>query len=140
MPDKNSPARTSTRIVKEPLIQRRVWVLTANPKRAELALKAIAEAGHEGRTSESGSDLAPQLREWRPDIIIIDMQDAPDRGRHVVAQLRADRATRQLPAYLVGVGNSEEALKTEKAVTGPTRRYVDGLDSASVLDAVMNEL
>ena len=117
-----------------------MWVLTPNAKRAEMALPAIHAAGHEARTSESGSDLAPQLREWRPDIIIIDMQDAPDRGRHVVAQLRADRATRQLPAYLVGMGNGEEALKTEKAVTGPTRRYVEPLDTPSVLDAVLNEL
>ena len=84
-------------------------------------------------------ELAPSLRDYKPDMIVIDMQDAPDRGRHLAIQLRADRATRQLPIVLVGI-KGEEGHKAERAVQGPTRRYVHPLDTPSVLHALICEL
>ena len=74
-----------------------------------------------------------------PDAVVIDMEEHPDRGRHAATQLRADRATRQLPIILVAV-TGEERQKSDKAVTGPTRRYALGLDSPSVLNAVVADL
>ena len=65
--------------------------------------------------------------------------DHPDRGRHAATQLRADRATRQLPIILVSV-TGEERSKSDKAVTGPTRRYTLGLDAPSVLNAIVVDL
>ncbi|MDJ0975574.1 MAG: hypothetical protein QNJ98_14020 [Planctomycetota bacterium] len=131
---------SSVRTKREPVIVRKVWILGGNEKRVGAALKTIGDAGHDVRSGEPGGELAPALREFRPDIIVIDMQDGPDRARHVVGQLRADRSTRQLPIILVGAGNGEEAEKTDKAVTGPTRRYVLPLDAPSVLAAIVAEL
>ena len=54
-------------------------------------------------------------------------------------KLRADRATRQLPIILVGL-HGEEAQKADRAVPGPTRRYVHSLDTPSVLNSLVVEL
>ena len=131
---------SSVRIKRKPVVPRRVWILGSTAKRSAPAEAALADAGHDVRVAEQGSELAPALREFRPDLIVIDMQEHPDRGRHVAGQLRADRSTRQLPIILVGMGNGEEAMKADKTVTGPTRRYVLPLDAPSVVSAIVAEL
>jgi CheY-like chemotaxis protein len=131
---------SSVRIKRDPIVSRRVWILGSTPKRSGPAEAALQDAGHDVRVAEQGSELAPALREFRPDLIVIDMQEHPDRGRHVAGQLRADRSTRQLPIILVGMGNGEEAMKADKTVTGPTRRYVLPLDAPSVVAAIVAEL
>lgn len=130
---------SSVRVQQAPPIVRRVWIFGPNPERVKAAIDALAKAGHEGKAGETGVELAPSLRDYRPDLIVIDMQDAPDRGRHLAIQLRADRATRQLPIVLVGI-KGEEGHKAERAVQGPTRRYALGLDAPSVLHALICEL
>lgn len=130
---------SSTRVVKAPPIPRRVWIFGPSPERIAVATAALVKAGHGAKAGEPGVELAPALREYRPDLIVIDMQDAADRGRHLAIQLRADRATRQLPIVLVGI-KGEEGHKAERAVQGPTRRYALGLDAPSVLNALICEL
>jgi CheY-like chemotaxis protein len=130
---------SSVRVATKPPIVRRVWIFGPDPKRVETAIQALAKAGHEGKAGETGVELAPTMRDFRPDLIVIDMQDAADRGKHLAIQLRADRATRQLPIVLVGI-KGEEGHKAERAVQGPTRRYALSLDSPSVLNALICEL
>lgn len=130
---------SSVRVSKPPPIPRRVWVFGPNPERVQRAIDAFTKAGHEAKAGETGVELAPSLRDYKPDLIVIDMQDAPDRGRHVAIQLRADRATRQLPIVLVGI-KGEDGQKAERAVQGPTRRYALPLDTPSVLNALVLEL
>jgi CheY-like chemotaxis protein len=127
------------RTVRQPLIPRKIWLLGTNQARIAAATAVLEQAGHQVRTAETGSELAPALREFRPDLIVIDIQEQPDRGKHVATQLRADRATRQLPIVLVG-GSGPEAAAVEKHVTGPTRRYKLPLDAPSVLNAILCEL
>ena len=130
---------SSIRTPKEPLISRKVWILATPSKRVDAAVAAIEAAGHEVRTAETGAELTPALKEFRPDLIVIDMQDQPDRGRHVALQLRADRATRQLPIILVAA-REVSLTQGDKTITGPTRRYALPLDAPSVLNAVVTEL
>ena len=143
MPKSNDSKATyeasSIRTPKTPIIARKVWILATASKRVDAAVAAIEAAGHEVRTAESGAELAPALREFRPDLIVIDMADQPDRGRHVAMQLRADRATRQLPIILVAA-KDVSLTQGDKTITGPTRRYALGLDAPSVLNAVVTEL
>ena len=124
----------------KPRLARNVWLIGFNADRLGVLGKALTAAGHEFRTAETSNELAPNLREFRPDLIVIDMQEQPERGRHTGQQLRADRATRQVPIVLVGLAIKEEADKSDKQVTGPTRRYVLPLDAPSVVNAILAEL
>jgi CheY-like chemotaxis protein len=130
---------SSVRVAKPPAIPRRVWIFGPNPQRIQALTDALVKAGHDAKAGEPGVELAPALREYRPDLIVIDMQDALERGRHLAVQLRADRATRQLPIVLVGV-RGEEGQKAERACQGPTRRYALSLDAPSVINALICEL
>lgn len=130
---------SSVRVSGTPPIPRRVWIFGPNPQRIQAATDALVKAGHSAKSGEPGVELAPALREFRPDMIVIDMQDAVDRGRHLAVQLRADRATRQLPIILVGI-KGDEGHKAERACQGPTRRYALSLDAPSVLSALVCEL
>jgi two-component system phosphate regulon response regulator PhoB len=118
---------------------RRVWILGFDKERIEVATQAIVTAGHEVKSCEPGGDLSTTIRDFRPDVVVIDMEDNPDRGRHAAIQLRADRATRQLPIILVSV-RGEERTKSDEAITGPTRRYINGLTTPSVLNAIVVDL
>lgn len=132
--------RCSTlRTPRAPLIARKVWVLGANESSIKVLVAALEAAGHQVRTAETSGELTPALREFRPDLIVIDMQEHPDRGRHLALQLRADRATRQLPIILVGV-TGKEGSASDKGVTGPTRRYRLTMTAPSVLNAILAEL
>jgi CheY-like chemotaxis protein len=122
-----------------PLVSRRVWVLGCDTEKVTAAVTFLSKAGHDVRGAEPGGELAPALRDHRPDMVVIDMSSDADRGRHLATQLRADRGTRQLPIVLVGVA-SQDGPKMDRAVPGPTRRYAGSLDSASVLDAILKEL
>jgi CheY-like chemotaxis protein len=130
---------SSVRDFSRPALPRRVWILGHHPNRIQRAVQAIESVGHQVRSSEPGAELGTTIRDFRPDVIVIDMQDQPDRGRHAAVQLRADRATRQLPIILVGV-TGEERAKSDKTVTGPTRRYVHTLDAPSVLNSLVCDL
>ncbi len=122
-----------------PTLPRKIWLLGLHPERLQNAATAITSVGHEARVGEPGGEVAPTLKDYKPDVIVIDMAEAPDRGRHFATQLRADRATRQLPIILVGV-TPEEAPKSDRTVTGPTRRYANHLDTASVLNSLICDL
>jgi CheY-like chemotaxis protein len=136
----NGTAIPSTvRDFSRPSLPRRVWILGQHQNRIQKAVQAIEGVGHQVRASEPGGELGTTIRDFRPDVIVIDMQDQPDRGRHAAVQLRADRATRQLPIILVGV-TGEERAKSDKVVTGPTRRYVHTLDTPSVLNSLVCDL
>lgn len=122
-----------------PQVARRVWVLGCDAAKVTAAVTFLAKAGHDVRGAEPGGELAPALRDHRPDMVVIDMSSDADRGRHLATQLRADRGTRQLPIVLVGVA-SQDGPKIDRAVPGPTRRYAGALDSPSVLEALLKEL
>jgi CheY-like chemotaxis protein len=118
---------------------RRLWILGFDAARIQRAVSVIERVGHRVRYCEPGGELGNTIRDFRPDVIVIDMAEQPERGRHAAVQLRADRATRQLPIVLVGV-SADEASKSDKTVTGPTRRYMQPLDAASVMNALLVDL
>lgn len=126
----------------KPLISRRVWVLGTDPGRIAAAQAALTAAGHQVQTADTMTEIPPALKEFRPDLIVIDLQDQPERGRHIALQLRADRATRQLPIVLAGARppKDADADKADRTVTGPTRRYMRSLDHPTVLRALVVEL
>jgi CheY-like chemotaxis protein len=130
---------SSLRTPRPPLIPRRVWILGVQSSRVDTMQKALEEAGHEVRTAATGAELAPSLREFRPHLILIDMDAEHDKGRHVATQLRADRATRQVPIILVGA-RGVTMKSADKPITGPSRRYTGALDAPSVIKAVLTEL
>jgi CheY-like chemotaxis protein len=130
---------SSVRTPRKPVLPRKVWIVGSGGERLAKATAVLEQAGHAVRSAETSAELAPTLREFRPDLIVVDMQEQPDRGRHIVAQLRADRATRQLPIILTGA-RGVDMTAGEKQITGPTRRYTMSLDAPSVLNAIVAEL
>lgn len=139
MKQPGGPVWSSVRSGGPPPIARKIWLLGTNAERLQAAGQVFQAAGHEVRTGEPGGELAPLLKDFKPDLIVIDMSENAERGRHFATQLRADRATRQLPIVLVAVP-PEEAQKADRAVTGPTRRYMLPLESPSVLNAIVCDL
>ena len=130
---------SSVRVDRPPPVCRRIWVLGFDKPRIDRAAAVLEAVGHKVKSCEPGGELGNTIRDFRPDMIVIDMQEHPDRGRHAAGQLRADRATRQLPILLVGV-TGEERSRADKSVTGPTRRYQLSLDAPSVLNAILVDL
>jgi len=121
------------------LVARKVWILGCEMSRVAVAVQYLIKAGHDAKGGEPGGDVGTALRTERPELVVIDMASEADRGRHLAVQLRADRGTRQLPIVLVGVA-SADGPKVDRAVPGPTRRYAGGLESPTVLEAIVKDL
>lgn len=122
------------------LVARKVWVLGCDMARVSVAVQYLLKAGHDAKGGEPGGDVGTALRTERPELVVIDMASEPERGRHLAVQLRADRGTRQLPIVMVAVSSSSEGSKVDRAVPGPTRRYAGGLESLTVLEAIVKDL
>lgn len=134
-----APARVARFGSSRAVVSRKVWVLGCDMTRVASAVQYLIKAGHDAKGGEPGGDVSTALRTERPELVVIDMASEPDRGRHLAVQLRADRGTRQLPIVMVAVSSSD-GPKVDRAVPGPTRRYAGGLDSATVLEAIVKDL
>ncbi len=142
-PRKKLPAPPAPRVARfgstRALVARKVWVLGCDMGRVSVAVQYLLKAGHDAKGGEPGGDVGTALRTERPELVVIDMASEPERGRHLAVQLRADRGTRQLPIVMVAVSSSEGS-KVDRAVPGPTRRYAGGLESGTVLEAIVKDL
>lgn len=134
-----APSRVARFGSSRALVARKVWVLGCDMGRVSIAVQYLIKAGHDAKGGEPGGDVGTALRTERPELVVIDMASEPERGRHLAVQLRADRGTRQLPIVMVAVASSD-GPKVDRAVPGPTRRYAGGLESLTVLEAIVKDL
>ncbi|MFN4261080.1 MAG: response regulator [Gemmataceae bacterium] len=79
----------------------RILIADDNPQGVELLEAYLSETDYETRIAADGEETLRQVREWNPDLILLDIMMPKISGFEVCKQLRADPATRDIAVLMV---------------------------------------
>ena len=79
----------------------RVLIADDNPQGVELLEAYLAGTDYEVRTAADGEATLNLVREWKPDLILLDVMMPKISGFEVCKRLRADPATRDIAILMV---------------------------------------
>src|SRR5207245_9643620 len=79
------------------------WVLIAdhNPQGVELLDAYLSGSDYEIRTCADGEETLRQVKDWRPDLILLDIMMPKISGFEVCKRLRADPASRDIAVLML---------------------------------------
>jgi DNA-binding response OmpR family regulator len=79
----------------------RVLIADDNPQGVELLEAYLAEGDYELRTAADGDETLVCIRDWRPDLILLDIMMPKISGFEVCKRLRRDETTRSIPVLMI---------------------------------------
>ena len=100
----------------------RILVADDNPQGAELIEAYLDGTGWEVRLSADGGDTLQQVRDWHPDVILLDIMMPKLSGFEVCKRLRADPATKDLPILMITA--LDQASDVDRAVDAGTNDFL----------------
>ena len=100
----------------------RVLIADDNPQGVELLEAYLGDHEYQIRTAADGEETLRQVREWRPDLILLDIMMPRISGFEVCKRLRADPATRDTAVLMVTALDQQSDM--ERAVEAGTDDFV----------------
>jgi two-component system, OmpR family, alkaline phosphatase synthesis response regulator PhoP len=106
----------------------RVLIAEDDPQSAELLEAYLSGTEHEIRTAGDGEEALRTIRQWQPDLVLLDIMMPKLSGFEVCRQLRADPATRGIAILMVTaldqISDMERAaeLGTDDFITKPVNK------------------
>jgi two-component system, OmpR family, alkaline phosphatase synthesis response regulator PhoP len=79
----------------------RILIADDNHQGVELLEAYLADTGHEIQTAADGEETLRKVKEWRPDLILLDIMMPKISGFEVCKRLRADPATRDIAILMI---------------------------------------
>lgn len=79
----------------------RILIADDNPANAELLEAHLDGAGYETRIAADGDETLAAAREWRPDVVLLDVMMPKLSGFEVCKRLRQDAATKSTGVLMV---------------------------------------
>jgi CheY-like chemotaxis protein len=100
----------------------RILIADDNPQGVELLEAYLAEGDCEIRTATDGEETLRQVRQWHPDLILLDIMMPKISGFEVCKQVRADPATRDIAILMITA--LDQPSDIERAVEAGTDDFV----------------
>jgi len=119
----------------------RILITDDNPQNAELLEAHLDGTGYETRIAADGEGALSAAREWKPDVLLLDVMMPKMSGFEVCKRLRADAETRDIGVLIVSaldqVTDIERAVEvgTEDFLTKPINKTELLLRVRALLDA-----
>jgi len=85
----------------EPERPPRVLIADDNPQGLELLEAYLGETDYDVETAADGEETLRKVRQWQPDLILLDVMMPKISGFEVCKRLRADPATRDIAVLMV---------------------------------------
>ena len=79
----------------------RVLIADDNPQGVELLEAYLADSGCEIATAFDGEETLRKVRDWRPDLVLLDIMMPKTSGFEVCKRLKADPATRDIAVLMI---------------------------------------
>ncbi|HET6572011.1 MAG TPA: response regulator [Fimbriiglobus sp.] len=100
----------------------RVLIADDNPQNAELLDAHLDGTGYETKVAANGEETLALARDWKPDVILLDIMMPKLSGFEVCKRLRADPATRDAGVLMVTA--LDQPTDVERAVEVGTDDFV----------------
>jgi CheY-like chemotaxis protein len=100
----------------------RILIADDNPQAVELLEAYLDEGEYEIRTAADGEETLARVRDWQPDLILLDIMMPRISGFEVCKRLRADAATRDIAILMITA--LDQPSDIERAVDAGTHDYV----------------
>ncbi len=100
----------------------RVLIADDNPQGVELLEAYLADTGYEVETSYDGDETLRKVREWRPDLVLLDIMMPKTSGFEVCKRLKADPATRGVAVLMITA--LDQPSDVERAVDAGTDDFL----------------
>jgi two-component system, OmpR family, alkaline phosphatase synthesis response regulator PhoP len=100
----------------------RVLIADDNPQNVELLEAYLAAGDWDIRTAADGEETLRLVRDWRPDLILLDIMMPKISGFEVCKRLRADPQTREIAVLMVT--GLDQPSDMDKAVDAGTDDFV----------------
>jgi DNA-binding response OmpR family regulator len=79
----------------------RILIVDDDSDILEILSYLLSEAGYETRTLTHGETIANDIKEYEPNLILMDVMLAGMDGRAICQSLKVDPSTRELPVILI---------------------------------------
>src|SRR5271166_4945026 len=79
----------------------RILIADDNPQAVELLEAYLCEGDHEIRTAADGDETLALVRDWQPDLILLDIMMPKISGFEVCKRLRADAKTKDIAVLMI---------------------------------------
>ena len=100
----------------------RILIAEDNPQGAELLDAYLGESGWEVATALDGEETLQKVRDWRPDLILLDIMMPKISGFEVCKRLKADPATRNIAVLMITA--LDQTADVERAVEAGTDDFL----------------
>lgn len=100
----------------------RILIADDNALNADLLEAHLDGTGHETKVASNGEDALAVAREWKPDLVLLDVMMPKLSGFEVCRRLRADPATRDTAVLMVTA--LDQANDVEEAVEAGTDDFL----------------
>ena len=100
----------------------RILIADDNPSNAELLDAHLDGSGFDTKLVYNGEDTLAAARDWKPDLILLDVMMTKTSGFEVCRRLRADAATKDIAVLMVTA--LDQATDVETAVDAGTDDFI----------------
>ena len=107
---------------------------------ADLLQKKMREEGYYAFVAKDGEEALAQIREERPDIVLLDIVLPRLNGFEVLSEMRKDEELRKIPVIIIS--NSGQPTEIEKAKEAGVRDWLvkTEFDPQEVLEKVQRQI
>jgi DNA-binding response OmpR family regulator len=100
----------------------RILIAEDNPQGVELLDAYLGESGWDVATAVDGEETLQKVRDWRPDLILLDIMMPKISGFEVCKRLKADPATRDIAVLMITA--LDQTADVERAVEAGTDDFL----------------
>src|SRR5437868_14615863 len=100
----------------------RVLIADDHPQGVELLDAYLADSGFEIETAYDGEEALRKVRDWRPDLVLLDIMMPKVSGFEVCKRLKADPATRDVAVLMITA--LDQPSDVERAVEAGTDDFL----------------
>ncbi len=100
----------------------RVLIAEDNPQGAELLDAYLGDSGWEVATAFDGEETLQKVRDWRPNLILLDIMMPKISGFEVCKRLKADPVTRNIAVLMITA--LDQTADVERAVEAGTDDFL----------------
>jgi CheY-like chemotaxis protein len=100
----------------------RILIADDNPQGVELLEAYLGDQDYETRTAADGEETLRRVRDWHPDLVLLDIMMPKISGFEVCKRLRADPATRDIAVLMITA--LDQPSDVERAVEAGTDDFL----------------